>query len=267
VSAVDIDDGSGSGLDADRLDGHDTAYFATASTVTALQSQIDALVALLANVTRPDANTIRFSAVNVQIVNGLGSTDTVNQTGNLIVGYNELRGTGDDRTGSHNIVVGVRQNYSSYGGLVAGDLNTISGVYASVSGGYGNMASGNYASVSGGNENKATGRGASVSGGLRNTASGAEASVTGGFQNEAEGNRASVTGGRDNLASGGDSSINGGTHNIASGGGTNISGGYLNEASGAKSTVIGGRDNISTGDYHSVVGDVGRVYVDSTQVH
>src|SRR5258705_97292 len=38
------------------------------------------------------AKTIRFSGVNVQIVNGLGATETVNGVGNLIVGYNEPGG-------------------------------------------------------------------------------------------------------------------------------------------------------------------------------
>ena len=34
--------------------------------------------------------TVRISGINVQVVNGLGSTDTMNGTGNLVVGYNEL---------------------------------------------------------------------------------------------------------------------------------------------------------------------------------
>ena len=46
--------------------------------------------------------TIEFSGVNVRIVNGLGSTDSMNGTGNLVVGYNELgNSNGDDRRGSN----------------------------------------------------------------------------------------------------------------------------------------------------------------------
>ena len=41
----------------------------------------------------------------------------VNGLGNVVIGYNELRGAGDDRSGSHNLVFGSRNNYSSYGGL------------------------------------------------------------------------------------------------------------------------------------------------------
>ena len=43
-----------------------------------------------------------------------------NGLGNLVIGYNELRGAGDDRSGSHNLVIGSRNNYSSHGGLVGG---------------------------------------------------------------------------------------------------------------------------------------------------
>ena len=68
----------------------------------------------------------------------------------LIVGYNEESDTGSQRGGSHNIVVGDRHNYTSYGGFVAGRQNTISDSFASVRGGYGNTASGGSAGGSGG---------------------------------------------------------------------------------------------------------------------
>jgi len=82
-----------------------------------LEARIAYLEALLANVTR-NGNVIVFSGVNVQIVDGSGDTyGDVNGLGNLIVGYNELRGTSDNRTGSHNVVIGAEHNYSSYGVL------------------------------------------------------------------------------------------------------------------------------------------------------
>jgi hypothetical protein len=111
--------------------------------------------------------------------------------GNLIVGYNEFRGVGDDRSGSHNIVVGQQHNYSSIGGLVAGFGNTISGPYASVSGGSINTATGPAASVGGGTRNLASGAFSWVSG-SQNTASGAACSVSGGSGNLASGNFASL---------------------------------------------------------------------------
>jgi hypothetical protein len=148
------------------------------------------LANLLSRVTALENKTFHFSRVgndvfitgaNLHILSGSGATNgPVNGLGNLIVGYNESRGGGDDRTGSHNIVVGMENNFSSYGGLVVGDLNTISGDFASVSGGKANTANGTFASVSGGNANTASGFAASVSGGRGNTASGAFASVSGG---------------------------------------------------------------------------------------
>jgi hypothetical protein len=70
---------------------------------------------------------IILSGVNLHIVNGLGRTDCgepdtpvpdcPNGLGNLIVGYNEPRGFGEDiRTGSHNVVVGQEHNFSRFGG-------------------------------------------------------------------------------------------------------------------------------------------------------
>src|SRR4051794_30521077 len=48
--------------------------------------------------------TVRFSAVNVQIVSGSGSTaGVVNGQGNLVLGYDEVPGS---QTGSHNLVLG-----------------------------------------------------------------------------------------------------------------------------------------------------------------
>jgi hypothetical protein len=122
--------------DADTVDGqhaldfapavhsHDGLYYAKAY-VDALESRIAQLETTVAQVNvflatffqgvGRTGNDITFRGVNVHVVNGTGTTDgTVNGLGNLIVGYNELRSTPNDRTGSHNIVVGPRHNYSSY---------------------------------------------------------------------------------------------------------------------------------------------------------
>lgn len=130
-----------------------------------------------------------FAGVNVQIVNGSGYTDDpITGTGNLIVGYNELR-VGDpgdvlvdNRTGSHNIVVGIGQNYTSFGGLVAGRYNSIRGEFSSVTGGYFNTASGRTSSISGGEYNNANGPGTSIAGGNGNTANNELSTISGGTQ-------------------------------------------------------------------------------------
>ena len=163
---------------------------------------------------------VTLTGYNLHIVNGLSSTGTLNGLGNLIIGYNALRvdpKSPDVRTGSHNLILGDQNNYSSFGGLVAGFYNAISGQYASVSGGQGSTASGQYASVSGGYANTASNNYSSISGGTVNRASGQYASVSGGVYNTASGDNASVSGGRGNTASGQGASVSGGDQNVQSG--------------------------------------------------
>jgi hypothetical protein len=215
---------------------------------------------------------LTITGINVQIVNGLGSTETQNGLGNLTVGYNELRGNGtDSRMGSHNIITGIYNNYASSGGIVGGygnslngreefavgESNTASGPYASVSGGVGNTASGYNSSVSGGYGNTASGDLSSVSGGSGNTASGPYASVSGGYFNTASGLASSVSGGFGNTASGSIASVSGGYRNTASGNQASVSGGEYNTASGDGSSVSGGSGNTASGDLSSVSGGFG----------
>src|SRR3954468_6203979 len=68
--------------------------------------------------------TVQFPAVNVQIINGAGATPALNGTGNLVIGYDESPGA---QSGSHNLVLGTGQSFTSFGGLVGGLSNTISG--------------------------------------------------------------------------------------------------------------------------------------------
>ncbi|MFC1889292.1 hypothetical protein ACFL4G_06005 [Thermodesulfobacteriota bacterium] len=240
---ADTVDGQDGSAFADAAHAHDEQYYSKAEVdtfVSDLQTTIDELTTLLAGVTRV-GNDIVFSGANVHIVNGTDTTDgAVNGLGNLIVGYNEEPDI-PDRSGSHNIVVGIKHNYSSYGGLVAGKENTISNAYASVCGGFQNVASGYIANVSGGYLNVAAGDLFShVSGGVANTASGNYSSVSGGRENIASGYGSSISGGHDNVASWQDASVSGGGYNTASGNTSSISGGSYNVASGNNSHVSGG---------------------------
>lgn len=76
--------------------------------------------------------------------------------GNLFVGYNEPPAHGVlkplERKGTHNLVVGSGHRYSYFGGFVAGNENTISGLFATVSGGFRNVARGEFSTVSGGGD-------------------------------------------------------------------------------------------------------------------
>jgi hypothetical protein len=177
-----------------------------------------------------EKNEIFITGANLHIVNGLGQTacgtaeepipDCPNGLGNLIVGYNELRDRPDRpdiRTGSHNVVVGQRHSFYRFGGIVVGDLNTISGDFAVVSGGADNTASGFGATVHGGFQNTASGGFSSVSGGAVNIASGPDSSVSGGAFNAATTTASSVSGGRENTASGIFSSVSGGLNRTAEG--------------------------------------------------
>jgi hypothetical protein len=197
--------------------------------------------------------TIRVSGANLQIVNGLGTTDgrsdaaaqgKTNGLGNLILGYAEGR-QDTDRRGSHNVVIGVGHSYTSFGGLVVGEQNTISSRFASVTGGTENVASGPHSSVTGGKNNQAYGTLSSVIGGEGNIAYGGLSSVTGGKGNNAEGTLSSVTGGEGNKA-GGTASVTGGQENFASGTWSSVNGGKGNLATGSWSTVVGGQNKKTT---------------------
>jgi hypothetical protein len=182
--------------------------------------------------------TIEFTHVNVEVNNGLGMTASANGLGNLIVGYDETEGA--EQTGSHNLVLGEDQTFTSFGGLIAGAGNKISGPFASVAGGFGNTAQGEGASISGGNQNFAGGSyGAWVGGGYQNGSEGSSTSVAGGTHNKAKGDNASILGGYGNAAPGEDSAVGGGSANKASGFSSSVSGGFLNEAFGNYSWVGG----------------------------
>ena len=120
---------------------------------------------------------ILITGANVHVRSGSGATDdrlsvgeSLTGLGNLIIGYNEPNTTGPVRTGSHNLVGGSFNAFSSTGGLVFGLRNTLSGPYAAIFSGEANTASGTNASVLGGNLNTAAGLRSTVYGGLNNTA-------------------------------------------------------------------------------------------------
>ena len=200
--------------------GHPTVVLATAAALTALQRQVNTLesqVAVLrttlSGVVR-SGHTLKFAGMDVQIVNGSGHTGSTNGLGNLIIGYDEFAGT---QTGSHNLVLGEGQEFTSYGGILAGERNTIDSPFSSITGGVSNGVRALGSSVSGGRNNLASGAESSVSGGQNNIASGAESSVSGGTDNSAKAGNSSVTGGWNNIASGISSVVIGGEHNSARG--------------------------------------------------
>ncbi|MFQ5581333.1 MAG: hypothetical protein ACE5F3_01740 [Mariprofundaceae bacterium] len=189
--------GPGSGLNADLLDGKDSTAFADVTAieshtldkknphaVTAVQTgaytraEVDALIAgLTKQIAELQAKLkhvsvkgteMHITGANLHVESGSGSTEgETNGLGNVIIGYNETRGSGDKHTGSHNLVIGGKHNFSSYGGIVAGYENDIAGPYASISGGTRNQALGEFTSITGGRENVAQGANSAISGGIK----------------------------------------------------------------------------------------------------
>ena len=187
--------------------------------------------------------TIQFDAVNVQVISGSGSTNgAINGEGNLVIGYDKNEGKGE-QTGSHNLIVGEDQTFTSFGDIVAGFSNKASGYYSSVTGGWGNTVSGY--------DN-------SITGGFDNTASGTEGynSITGGWGNTVSGKEGanSVSGGFDNTASGGPfaaNSVSGGQKNSASHTSW-VGGGYKNTASGERASIFGGKELVAEKAYEAI---------------
>lgn len=174
---------------------------------------------------------IIFTGANLHVRDGSGFTDdnggALTGLGNLVIGYDDAPASPavGYRSGVHNLVVGPRHTFNSFGGFVAGDTNAVEGPSASVSGGIASVASGLYSSVSGGFGNGATGAATSVSGGGFNAATGDHASVSGGDGNKATGISASVSGGESNTASGVQASVSGGLKNQATASDAAVGGG------------------------------------------
>lgn len=154
--------------------------------------------------------TALFRGVNVQIVNGTGDTQTATGTGNLIVGYNRPSNGSficslgvtesaatcqanhglwaqSHKSGSHNIIGGDFNSYSSWGGLVMGVENAITAPGGTIIGGARNRAEGSFASISGGSFNTAGGVYGNVAGGFDNHAIGEYTTVGGGAQRTSSG--------------------------------------------------------------------------------
>ncbi|MEM1008732.1 MAG: hypothetical protein AAGJ35_06965, partial [Myxococcota bacterium] len=133
-------------------------------------------------------NLGRFTAMNVQVVNGSGQSDKINALGNLVVGYNENT-RNRVRTGSHNILVGTEHGYESHSGFISGSSNRIfkNAEFSTVAGGSGHVVGKSdgselvqYATVSGGSNNQVMGSNATASGGANNQVMGSNATASGG---------------------------------------------------------------------------------------
>jgi trimeric autotransporter adhesin len=276
LSEIDDDDGSGSGLDADLLDGQSSADFAAAAhdhdnryfTETELSTSDG-------SAPNTGSNLLHWSVLNGVPADFVDGTDATGNDWSLTgdSGTNPATnfiGTTDNQ--ALNLRVnnarglrlapasdGTNQSPNVIGGMA--DNSVTAGVHSAVIGGGGrgtpslaasaNRVTDHQGTVGGGANNQAgNGAGtvgdrklATVGGGGSNTASGSSATVAGGESNVASGLRSTVGGGLSNLANGPRASVGGGQSNIASATDTTVGGGRNNTASGLNATVGGGVNN------------------------
>ena len=211
----------------------EAAFLLLMTQIVELQGQVEALEAAVVpglsdHVSVVDDETLLVSGVNLQLVNGLGQTSTANGSGNLIVGYNESDSTTIERGGSHNLVLGRWNQYSSFSGIVHGLHNAVLNDESAVIAGSNNVVSGVRSAVLGGDENTASGNKVVAMGGAQNEAKGSVSVAMGGENNEVDGTACIELGGRNNAALGG--------HDVLVGGGNNMT-------SGDKSVLVGGQSN------------------------
>lgn len=207
-----------------------------------------------------------FTGTNVHVRNGNGTTNSANALGNLIVGYNESNAAhGQDRTGSHNIVVGRLHDFTSFAGLIAGGSNradgpasfiagisnttTVGTIGGSIAGGGENIASGNYSTILGGRLGEASGLFSTIGGGIFGKSTGDNSLVVGGYEGTASGNYSVSIGGLWNEAAGSKTVVLGGKYNTAFGQESVVTGGRRNTTNGRWSVISGGKYLTTTTDH------------------
>jgi hypothetical protein len=140
--------------------------------------------------------TARLTGINVQIVNGEGSTKTANCKGNLILGYNEPSSEMSvNRSGSHNLVIGFRHNYTSYCGIVNGESNILGAEYGAILNGSECAANEGHITMCGGYDHKGNGGSSTFLGGFDNGGTGTRAVFIEGTNNRAENGQTIFIGG------------------------------------------------------------------------
>ena len=238
------DDGSGSDLDADRLDGLDSTAFASSA-----HNHDASYWKLWGNSgTNPSTNFI-------------GTTD--NQGLAFRVNNQLAMRILPDST-SPNLIGGHPTNWVTagvYGATIGGggeselfnDVNRVTDHYGTIGGGKNNQAGDNAGTV--GDSGNAT-----VGGGDSNTASNNYTTVGGGYLNTAGGDLATVGGGHYNRAIDYAATAGGGASNTASNWYATVGGGENNGASGFSSTVPGGFYNNAYGDYSFAAGSRAKAF-------
>jgi hypothetical protein len=193
-----------------------------------LEDHKDEANAFLSFVTVTDAGDVAFTGTNLHLRNGSDDSSVANGKGNLIIGYNGVETFAEERSGSHNLVIGDLHQYTATGGIVTGT---------------GSMLLSDQSAIFGGESHTTTAIGSVIAGGANNQASMTGSAIIGGQFNTATGAWSSIVGGAHNLASGAKSAVFGGHTNTASAEQSVVLGGFTNRASGPHGTVLGGQEN------------------------
>lgn len=153
------DDGAGSGLDADLLDGSHATAFAAASHTHDPRTGLTGTNGVIADSANGDARGT--DAVDLQTARG-ASTQVASGAASVVGG-----GDSNTASGSNSVIGG-------------GSVNNATGGNSTVAGGYTNTAGGSYATIGGGDSNSTGNSAATVGGGASNEASGAYSTIPGG---------------------------------------------------------------------------------------
>jgi hypothetical protein len=249
------DDGSGSGLDADMLDGQEGNYYTNASNINAGTLSIDRFSA--------------YSDLSAEGKIGTGSDQVAAGDHNHDAAYWSLTGNAGTTPGtnflgttdavsltlgvSNTVALRIEPNAESPNIIGGYSGNSVtSGVKGATIGGGGksgatNRVTDDYGTVGGGRNNRA-GDDAGT------TTDAPYATVGGGWSNTASGFVATVGGGDSNRASNLYATVGGGGGNTASGFVATVGGGQSNEATAYYATVGGGRLNKAYADYATIGG-------------
>jgi hypothetical protein len=208
-----------------------------------------AMATLAQSISLVDAtNTLVLSGVNLQLVNGQGSTPTSSGTGNLIIGYAESGRCAlvNDPFAVCNTDADCAANVCQGGTCIFGagscgsDSDCPADTCTIVAGGV-NGSHNIFLGIL--NTTQSVG---GIVAGISNTINGPFASVVGGAHNIASEMTAMVTGGEYNVANGPATTVNGGIYNLAGTGSPNVDVFNLTNAQpGEGATVNGGFENVA----------------------
>ena len=187
--------------------------------------------------------TIKISGANLQVVNGAGAIQNLNGLGNVIIGYDE-HAADIKQTGSHDLVLGDRQTFTSWAGLLAGSKNSVTAPLG-VSFGFANEVKARWATITGGYFNVAGGTGHRSAAVPRARPRPSSRRSAPGSTTMPMGTWSSVAGGLGNVAGGQYAAVGGGQQNGAPGKFSSVSGGEGNHAAGEASSILGGGDSPS----------------------